>query len=332
MSIAKTQIALYPLRFEPIFQYRLWGGRRLEDLVSEPLPGDEPIGEAWILSDREDHPSRVADGPLKGKTIKDLIELAPEEMLGPLAKHVTRFPLLLKFLDASSMLSVQVHPSDKQKQFLPPGEAGKTEAWVVLMADPDSVIYAGLKPGTTPDDLRSLSSETANNHLASFQPSIGDGVYIPAGTVHALGGGVVVFEVQQNSDVTFRLYDWDRVDPQTGHSRELHVEQAIACVDFEQGEIGPVLPVVESTGPVWRDQIISCPFFEINRVVANSTFDCARAGSPIVLVCADGQGEIESGGAMHPVRKGDVYLLPAGMEACAFHPEGQVMVFEVSIP
>ena len=144
-----SQIPLYPLRFEPIYQYRLWGGRRLADLLTAPLPGDGPIGEAWLLSDRDDHPSRVADGPLKGLTIRQLLEQSPEQLLGKLAGRFQRFPLLLKFLDARDMLSVQVHPSDRQTDYLPAGEHGKTEAWVVLEAGPESRIYAGLNPGTT---------------------------------------------------------------------------------------------------------------------------------------------------------------------------------------
>ena len=122
------QIPLYPLRFEPIYQYRLWGGRRLANLLSAPLPGDGPIGEAWLLSDREDHPSRVADGPLKGQSIGQLLHQWPEQLLGKLAGRFRRFPLLLKFLDARDVLSVQVHPSDRQTKYLPAGETGKTEA------------------------------------------------------------------------------------------------------------------------------------------------------------------------------------------------------------
>ena len=144
-----NQIPLYPLRFEPICQYRLWGGRRLADLLRAPLPGDGPIGEAWLLSDRDDHPSRVADGPLKGRTIAQLLEQSPEQLMGKLAGRFRRFPLLLKFLDARDTLSVQVHPSDRQKNYLPAGESGKTEAWVVLEEGPESCIYAGLKPAAT---------------------------------------------------------------------------------------------------------------------------------------------------------------------------------------
>src|SRR5664280_1212408 len=149
-----NQIPLYPLRFDPIYQYRLWGGRRLSDLLSAPLPGDGPIGEAWVLSDRDDHQSQVANGPLKGQTIGELMEEFRDQLMGKLAPRFRRFPLLLKFLDAGEMLSVQVHPSDAHPDLLPPGETGKTEAWVVIEAGPKSRIYSGLKPGATEADLR----------------------------------------------------------------------------------------------------------------------------------------------------------------------------------
>ena len=152
-------IPLYPLRFKPIYQYRPWGGRRLAALLSTPLPANDPVGEAWLLSDREDHASVVADGPLSGRTIGQLLHDSPEQMMGKLAGRFPRFPLLLKFLDARDTLSVQVHPSDRQTNYIPAGESGKTEAWVVLETAPESHIYAGLKPGTTADDLRSRHRE-----------------------------------------------------------------------------------------------------------------------------------------------------------------------------
>jgi mannose-6-phosphate isomerase class I len=148
-----SKTLLYPLRFEPIYQYRLWGGRRLADLLTAPLPDEGPFGEAWVLSDRKDRQSRVTDGPLKGRTIAQLLEQSPEQLLGEGPQPFDRFPLLLKFLDAREMLSVQVHPSDAHTELLPAGETGKTEAWVVLEAGKESRIYAGLKPMAL-DDLK----------------------------------------------------------------------------------------------------------------------------------------------------------------------------------
>jgi mannose-6-phosphate isomerase len=328
-----SQIPLYPLRFEPIYQYRLWGGRRLSDLLKKPLPGDGPIGEAWLLSDRDDHPSRVAEGPLKGVTIAQLLEQSPEQLLGKLAGRFQRFPLLLKFLDAREKLSVQVHPSDKQTDYLPAGEHGKTEAWVVLEAGPASRIYAGLNPGTTEEDLRrALASRTVADHLASFKPLPGDGVFLQAGTVHSLGDGLVVFEVQENSDVTFRLYDWNRLDVETGLPRDLQVEQAIACIDFAQAVVGPVAPMVETATPVLRERLFYCEHFDLWRFRGETPFVVGVAGMPRLLVCIAGEGQLEYNGAFYGAGKGDVLLLPAVVGACSYQPRGEAVLLEIALP
>jgi mannose-6-phosphate isomerase len=328
-----SQIPLYPLRFEPIYQYRLWGGRRLADLLSTPLPGDGPIGEAWVLSDRDDHPSRVANGPLKGQTLGQLMDEYAVQMLGDLVQRFRRFPLLLKFLDAREMLSIQVHPSDTHRDLLPKGESGKTEAWVVLEAGTESSIYAGLKPGTTAKDLRqALSNGTVAERLACFTPKPGDGVFLPAGTVHTLGGGVVVFEVQQNSDVTFRLYDWGHVEANTGQPRALQVDRALACIDYAALAPGPVTPVVEATMPVKRERLFQCRHFELWRLSGPSPFTVGVADVPRVLVSIEGEGKVEYDGSTYPVGKGDVWLLPAAVGACPFQPQGAVSLLEVALP
>ena len=310
---------MYPLRFEPIYQYRLWGGRRLADLLTAPLPGDGPIGEAWILGDRDDHPSRVANGPFKGQTIAELLDRSPAQMMGRLAQRFRRFPLLLKFLDAREMLSVQVHPSDAHRDLMPAGDSAKTEAWVVLEVGAKSRIYAGLKPGTTAEDLRqALSNGTVADDLAYFTPKPGDGVFLPAGTVHTLGGGIVVFEVQQNSDVTFRLYDWGHVEAQTGQLRPLQVQQALACIDYAALAAGPVTPVVEATTPIKRERLFRCRHFELWRLSGQSPFTVGVADVPRVLVCIEGEGKVEHDGSTYPVGKGDVWLLPAAVGTCPF--------------
>src|SRR5664279_1775389 len=162
-----NQRNLYPFKFDPIYQYRIWGARRLAGLLNAPLPGNDPIGEAWVLSDRNDHASCVSNGPLKGKTISQLFRQWPEELMGKLTGRFSRFPLLLKFLDVHEMLSVQVHPTDQQTEYIPEGEHGKTEAWVVLESGSKSRIYAGLKHGTTAGCLRqAITNGSVANHLA----------------------------------------------------------------------------------------------------------------------------------------------------------------------
>lgn len=327
-----NETPLYPLRFTPIYQYRLWGGRRLARLLSTLLPGDDPIGEAWLLSDRDDHASLVADGPLEGKTVGQLLRQYPRQMLGKLSGHCGRFPLLLKFLDVSKMLSVQVHPSDDYPQLIPAGDTGKTEAWVVLEAGTEARIFAGLKPGTSANVLRrAIAHGTVAEQLVSFRPNPGDGVFIPAGTVHSLSD-VVVFELQQNSDVTFRLFDWNHLDPRTERRRPLQVDQAMTCIDFAQGAIEALIPRVEQTKPVLREKLIQCDQFSVTRISGHMSFVVGVAQAPRVLVCLGGRGELEYAGARHVVGRGDVLLLPAVVGACPFNPQGVVSLLEVSLP
>ena len=324
---------LYPLRFDPIYEYRPWGGRRLASVLGAPLPGDGLIGEAWVLSDRDDHPSRVAAGPLKGLTIADLLEQLPEGMLGKLARRFPRFPVLLKFLDVSGILSVQVHPSDANIELLPAGESGKTEAWTVLEAGPEARIYMGLKPGATLDGLRAaLAKGVVAEYLEYFNPKVGDAVLIPAGTVHSLGGGVVVFEVQQNSDVTFRLYDWDNVDAKTGRPRVLQTEHALACIDFSRRAAGLVKPAVEASEPVARERLVDCEHFHLWRLRGQLPFTVGSPGSPRVLVCIEGAGQVLRDGNSYNMGKGDVYLLPAAIGQCTFKPRLAVCLLEIALP
>ncbi len=327
-----SQTSLYPLRFDPIYQYRLWGGRRLASLLSVPLPGDGPIGEAWVLSDRTEHQSLVANGPLKGQTLGQLMKRFPERLMGKLSSRFSRFPLLLKFLDARAMLSVQVHPSDAHPELIP-GDASKTEAWVVIEAEKGSQIYAGLRSGSTAGSLRkSLDDGTIVDQLVSIVPKPGDAVFIPAGTVHTLGNDVVVFEVQQNSDVTFRLYDWGHIDPKTKEPRPLQVEQAFACIEFGASDGGLVAPRVETTTPVERERIFDCHAFLLWRLLGQDLFTVGATAEPRVLVCIEGSGQVEHERTPYAVEKGDVWLLPAEAGVCRFQPSGEVTLLEIAIP
>ncbi|MBB6126468.1 type I phosphomannose isomerase catalytic subunit [Mucilaginibacter lappiensis] len=320
---------LYPLKFEPVYQYRLWGGRKLESLLSKPLPKNESIGEAWILSDRKDHASKVSDGPLQGYTITQLMKQYPGELMGKLKDRFDRFPLLLKFLDCKEVLSVQVHPSDNQKKYIPDGDTGKTEAWVVLEAAKDSLIYAGLTPGTNKQNLsKAVQSNSVEKHLHSFIPKQGDGIFIHSGTVHTLKGAIV-FEVQENSDVTFRLYDWDRTDTKTGKHRELQVADALACIDFEQINIGPVIPVNEGDK---TEKLFDDDHFIVWRTQNDSSFTVGYVNEPRILVCIEGNGELYYEDYNFSVNKGDVMLLPASVGQCNFRPDNEITLLEIAIP
>ncbi|GIW94311.1 MAG: mannose-6-phosphate isomerase [Pirellulaceae bacterium] len=250
---------LYPLRFEPLFKQYLWGGRRLETVLGKKLGPGEHYAESWEVVDHGQDQSVVANGPLRGKTLGEIRSWSPQALLGRHADQ-DRFPLLFKFLDAQQNLSVQVHPDDQAAARLDPPDRGKTEAWVILDAAPGSRIYAGLRPGCTEPLLRqALAEGRLLEWLHSFQPQKGDCVFIPAGTVHALGAGLLVAEIQQSSDTTFRLYDWDRVGPD-GQPRPLHIDQALAVIDFSRGPVEPVRPQ-----PATRQTLVSCPYFVLEQ-------------------------------------------------------------------
>jgi mannose-6-phosphate isomerase len=325
-----TEPALTPLRFVPSLQHRLWGGRRLGELFGWVLPDPGPCGEAWVLSDRDDYPSRVADGPFQGWTIRQVLEAMPDRILGRQARQFRRFPLLLKFIDARDLLSVQVHPSDRHAELLPPGERGKTEAWLILESGPEARIWAGLQPGVGPAELRqSLDDRSVADKLASFHPQPGDGIFLRAGTVHAVGG-VVMFEVQQNSDVTFRLYDFDRIDAQTGQPRPLHVPQSLACIDFSRGPVGPVAATLLANSPARRERLFDCEFFRVDRLTSTTPFPVGAADACRIIVGIQGRAKLEPD--MGAIQPGLVLLVPAELGVVHCSPDSETTLLEIAIP
>ena len=324
-----TDQPLYPLLFKPMFEYRLWGGRALGEFMNAILPGDGPVGEAWLLGDRDNCASPVANGALAGTTLTTLMQQRKADVLGKHAERFARFPLLLKFLDVEKMLSVQVHPRDDQTDLIPAGDTGKTEAWIVLRASAAARIYAGLNPGTTPHDLATLTAASADRHLPGFAPQPGQAVMIEAGTVHSLGNGVLVFEVQENSDTTFRLYDWDHIDAKTGKPRPLQIEQALQAIDFDQGAIAPQS---EARGGPGCEDLLDCAYFRLTRWKQSDEFAVGAANDPRVLVCVEGSGRVIAGGQAVVMRRGDVVLLPAMLGAGKVHPIDPVSLFEIAIP
>lgn len=323
-----TQI--YPLKFDPIYQYRLWGGRRLEHFLSKPLPEDEPVGEAWILSDRKDHSNLVTEGEFKGWNLSELMKSFRYEIMGKIGNQFDYFPLLLKFLDCKEVLSVQVHPSDSQMEYIPEGDTGKTEAWVVLETEESSIIYAGLKKGTDKENLlESIKAKTVADRLHSFVPKKGDAIFIKAGTVHTLAG-TVVFEVQENSDTTFRLYDWDRSDSKTGKPRELQVDKAINCIDFNQVNIGPIVPT-KSEEIKNAEILFDNEHFKVWRIISESQFKVGLIDEPSILVSLDGQGTINFKNDSYSIKKGEIMLLPAIIGQLDLIPQPEITLLQISV-
>jgi mannose-6-phosphate isomerase len=322
--------ALPPLRFEPIFKENLWGGSRLPAFLRRPAPFAGAIGEAWVLSDVDGSPSLVADGPHAGQTLRDLLATDAAAILGDAPLVNGRFPLLLKFIDARQELSVQVHPDDARAAAAQPGANGKTEAWVILRTNPaTSRVYAGFREGVTPADFRAaLETKTAPQTLHSFTPAPGDCVFLEAGTVHAIGAELVVFEVQQTCDITYRLYDWDRVDAKTKQPRELHVEQGLACADFTRGPCPPTTPARDGT----RERLAGCRYFTLDRHAGADPFPVGATGECRVVVCVAGAGELDCGDTRTALAVGDVILLPASAGAAVCRPAGEITLLECGIP
>lgn len=311
-----------PLRFVPYLRPMVWGGRGLAEHLGKSLPTSESFGEAWEVSDHPLHRSIVADGPLQGTSLRSLMECKKDELLGPAAGGHAVFPWLIKFLDCHDWLSVQVHPDTQVVKRLRPGEGSKTEAWYILHAEPGSRVYAGLKPGVRPDDMRNaVAKGTTHELLHDFEPRTGDCVFLPAGAVHAVGGGVLMAEIQETSDVTFRLFDWNRVDAD-GKGRPLHIEESFASIHWDQGPVTPVR-IADNDRPLVR-----CPFFHLDfrSLQAPTTFGGETMRTLIVIA---GAGKWDDG---RHVATGQSWVLPAAMPARMLHPDTPMQVLDAVLP
>ena len=262
-----TDMSLYPLQFRPHFKQYLWGGRRLGDVLGKPIGKGPHFAESWEVVDHGEDQSVVENGPLAGRTLHQLVTQFGQPLFGS-ASPGTQFPLLLKYLDAQQNLSLQVHPNDAYGATMNPPDLGKTEAWVVMHAEPDSVIYAGLKRGFDRAAFaRELAIGTGHLRAHKITPRTGDCIFIPAGVVHAIGAGLLIAEIQQASNTTFRLFDWNRVGLD-GQPRPLHLEQGLDVTDYEIGPIEPQHPLPTERSHVER--LVDCEKFVLDRWTANA--------------------------------------------------------------
>jgi mannose-6-phosphate isomerase len=308
------------LQLGPVLKRLRWGGRRLQTALGKPLGDGEDYAESWEVSCHPDGLSVVNGGPFDGQSLQSLVAQFPQAILGD-RRRGDEFPLLVKFLDVNDRLSVQVHPDDEQARRFRPGEKGKTEAWVILDAQPGSLLFVGLKPGVDCDRLqRSLEEGTVAECLHSFPVAAGDSVFVPAGTVHAIGEGMLLAEVQQSSNRTFRLFDWGRLDAD-GRPRPLHIDEALACIDFSRGPVDPVTPVVLSEANPRTERLVCCPYFDMRRHTADSAFSIPSAGSFHVLMALEGNVTVASGEDRVLLPKGQTVLVPACCESVTVFPE-----------
>jgi mannose-6-phosphate isomerase len=318
---------LYPLRFQPLLKRYLWGGRRLGTELAKPLGEGNDYAESWEICDRATDQSRVINGPLAGQTLHQLVGRYGPELLG---RHhpQARFPLLLKFLDARERLSVQVHPNDDQAGRLNPPDLGKTEAWIVLAAEPGSRIYAGLRPGCTRERLQqALAAGRCEECLHSFPASAEDCVFIPAGTVHALGEGLLIAELQQSSDTTFRLFDWNRVGPD-GQPRPLHIDRALEVIDFQAGPIRPQT----QTCTAQTERLVTCDKFILDRWQFEQVRTLGDDNRCHVVAVLAGAVTVAGSSITLDLSKGDVVLLPASAGAVRFEPRSRAVLLDAYLP
>ena len=318
----------YPLQFEPVFRSYIWGGRRLESVLQKPLPDDgRDYAESWEVVDHGNDQSVVANGPLRGSTLSDLVQNHGQWLLGR-NSSAPKFPLLFKFLDCQRNLSVQVHPNDEQGAKLDPPDLGKTEAWVVMSAEPGSKLYAGLLPGVDETTLRSHIKEgTVGQVLHSIQPQAGDCVFIPAGTVHALGEGLLVAEIQQSSNTTFRLFDWNRVDD-NGNARPLHIEQGVAVIDFDRQPVAVSQPVASDASHV--ECLVRCDKFVLDRATLEPSESIDIGGDDAFHIVAVIEGRVTIGG--NQIERGQTRLLPAALGTTKIASQSKTILLDMYLP
>jgi mannose-6-phosphate isomerase len=307
-----------PLTFEPILRERMWGGRRLESEFHKKLPPQKRIGESWEIVDRTEAQSVVANGPLRGSTLHELWTRHREEIFGEVPDS-PRFPLLIKIIDAQKKLSLQVHPAEDAARRS--GGEPKSEFWYVAGAEQTELFLGFSKPITREKFEEAVRDGTVLDYIHKIAVHAGDAVFLPAGRVHAAGAGNLLIEIQQNSDTTYRIFDWNRIDPANGKERELHVERAIQCVDFE--DVQPKL--IEARGEL----LVSHSMFEVRKWNLHEHRDVAPPGQFAIVCCLTGNLSC----ANVELAAGEIFLVPAHLQNRRLKPAGrETSVLGVTIP
>jgi mannose-6-phosphate isomerase len=318
---------LYPLKFTPLLKERIWGGDMLSKMKN--VAAKARIGESWELSGVPGDVSVVSGGPLKGNDLNELSEVYMGDLVGEhvFGKYGEQFPLLIKLIDARDVLSIQVHPDDKLAARRH-NSYGKTEMWYVVDADPGASLYVGFKRKTSREEyLAAVEAGTLPELLRRVEVKAGDAFFIPAGAIHAIGAGLVIAEIQQTSDITYRVDDWGRVDDH-GHPRELHTELAVDAIDFSAPSDYNITVAPVANTPVTMER---CPYFTTNllRVSGECTRDYAPLDSFVIYICIDGELSIVHGDGTATLAGGQTALLPAALDEATLR--GDATLLEVYI-
>jgi mannose-6-phosphate isomerase len=323
--------SLYPLKFTPLYKERIWGGNKLASLLQKNT-GMDNCGESWELSAVQDNVSIVSEGWLKGNTLQDLVETYMGDLVGDAVydKFGDEFPLLIKFIDAREDLSIQVHPDDtlaKERH----NAYGKTEMWYVMQADEGAELISGFNREINKDVyLEHLQNKTLKSILNSVPVKPGDAFFIPAGRVHAIGAGILLAEIQQTSDITYRIYDWDRVDS-NGQSRELHTEMALDAIDYKYytDYKTNATPRKNDTSNVVKSDFFVTNLIELDKPMEKDYMDLDTF---VIFICLDGEVDIVVEGTPTTARAGETVLVPAFIKQLVLQPKGKSSLLEVYLP
>lgn len=324
----------YPLKFYPIFKEKIWGGRNLKSYLNKEIPDGQKIGESWELTCRDkDDISIIKNGVYKDLKLSNLIEKYKEELIGKAKMPKGKFPLLFKFIDAQDELSVQVHPQDDYKGLENRGELGKTECWFIINAEENAELTLGIKGILTPHELIEIIEKgQIEKYLNRIPVNSGDFIFLPAGIIHSIGRGILLAEIQENSDVTYRLWDWGRKDS-NGKSRGIHIEQAIDVLSIKQDINSLVirnnLHNRENDNNVIK-VLTNNNFFNIMLYNINENIVLEMREKFKVLSIIQGEGMIVVENADEPIEKGDTVLLPAGLIKIELRPYNRLIFLETT--
>lgn len=324
--------SLYPIRFRPMLKETLWGGEMLKERFGKKAKAGAKIGESWEICGMPGSSSVVANGFLKGNTLEEISEVYMDELLGEAvySKFGNEFPLLIKLIDASDKLSIQVHPDDRLASERHHAW-GKTEMWYVLDARPGAVIYTGFRKKTTKEEyLEYLSGKKLSDLVNETPVRAGDVFFIPAGMVHAIGAGVLLAEIQQTSDVTYRIYDWDRVDA-SGRPREMHTSLALDAINFSIDSNNLTRPESELNRTVLlaESQYFQTSLITFDRPIIK---DYSLTDSFVIYICTESMAVIECNGHREEIKAGDTVLIPASADSVAIIPSGKAALLEIFVP
>ncbi|UII30600.1 AraC family ligand binding domain-containing protein [Fulvivirga ulvae] len=323
--------SFYPLKFKTIFKEKIWGGNKIKTILKKDFSPLENCGETWELSTVKGNISEIANGEFKGMLLDELLKKFPDEIMGSevVSAFGTEFPLLIKFIDAQQDLSVQVHPDDTLAKARHNG-MGKTEMWYIMQADNGASLIAGFNRPLNKEQYNDYFSKgTLDEILNRVEVEKGDVFYIPAGRIHTIGKGIMLAEIQQTSDLTYRIYDFDRVDAQ-GNKRELHVEEALDALDYTFHENYKTPYELHDNQ---RSTLVQSPYFTTNKFSLSQlkVLDYSAVDSFVIYICTEGQGSIKYNGGEQPITQGDVFLVPSVLKEIKIQPENNLELLEVYI-